>query len=127
KEQESNAVLHRWNLENPKPSVVYDGEHILILNNPAGLLSQKAKPDDVSVVEFVDEFIKQKEPGFKPSVSNRLDRNTSGLILAGKSVYGQRILASMLKDRAFSKLYLCVIKGEVKAEERRASLRRTRL
>ncbi|MBP5184503.1 MAG: RluA family pseudouridine synthase, partial [Lachnospiraceae bacterium] len=32
KEQESNAVLHRWNLENPKPSVVYDGEHILILN-----------------------------------------------------------------------------------------------
>ena len=114
KEQESNAVLHRWNLENPKPSVVYDGEHILILNKPAGLLSQKAKPDDVSVVEFVDEFIKQKEPGFKPSVSNRLDRNTSGLILAGKSVYGQRILASMLKDRAFSKLYLRVIKGEVK-------------
>ncbi len=111
----NKIVRHEWNHEIPAPSVVFENEHVLILDKPAGLLSQKAKPDDISVVEFVEDYVKEKEPGFKPSVSNRLDRNTSGLILAGKTIFGQRVLSEMLKERSLSKYYLCIVKGDVKA------------
>ena len=98
----------------PKPEILFENEHILVMNKPAGLLSQKAEADDVSVVEFVAAHLKERGiTGVKPSVANRLDRNTSGIILAGISVFGQRELASMLKDRTLEKYYLCVVSGRV--------------
>ena len=72
-------------------SVLYEDDHVLIFNKPAGLLSQKSKADDVSVVEYLIQYLlktgslKQEDlTTFKPSICNRLDRNTSGLITAGK-------------------------------------------
>ena len=58
------------------------------------MLSQKAKPDDISMVEHLIAYLlnsgqisKEELRTFHPSVCNRLDRNTSGLIAAGKTGY----------------------------------------
>ena len=111
------------NLLERMPKVVFENEHILAIDKPAGLLSQKAEDSDVSAVEYVAAYLKNKgmEQGLKPSVSNRLDRNTSGLLLAGKTGFGQRELAKMLRDRTVEKYYLCIVEGEIKTAGREES------
>lgn len=96
--------------------IIYEDEDILILNKPAGMLSQKARPEDYSLNERIVEYYHNREsidPLFTPSVCNRLDRNTSGLILAGMSYQGTKILSRMLKDRTLQKYYLTAVKGRI--------------
>ncbi len=76
-------------------SIIYEDESTIFLNKPAGMLSQKAKPDDISMVEHLIAYLlnsgqisKEELRTFHPSVCNRLDRNTSGLIAAGKTPAG---------------------------------------
>ena len=54
---------------------------------------------------------------FTPGVSNRLDRNTSGLVLAGKNLYASRELNRAIRERDVKKYYLCLVKGCVKSEQ----------
>ncbi len=64
--------------------------------------------------EITEESLKT----FKPSVCNRLDRNTSGLIIAGKSLAGSQMASSLLKERSLQKYYLCIIKGQITQRKR---------
>ena len=47
---------------------------------------------------------------FKPSVCNRLDRNTSGIVIAGKSLPGLQLMSEAIKERTIGKYYLCIVK-----------------
>lgn len=103
--------------------IIYEDEDFLFINKPAGILSQKALPQDSSMVEYIIGYLlKQKKitekelETFHPSVCNRLDRNTSGMILAGKSLAGLQILSRVLKERSMKKFYICLVKGEVKGK-----------
>lgn len=102
--------------------VVYEDEDILILNKPAGVLSQKAKSEDISLNEWMIGYLLEKEEvtkenllRFRPSVCNRLDRNTSGLVLCGKSLRGSRFLSGALRDRRLCKYYLAYVQGKVES------------
>ena len=46
-------------------------------------------------------------------MANRLDRNTTGLLLAGKTLRGQQALSQQLRDRSLRKIYHCIVAGEV--------------
>lgn len=99
-------------------SVVFENEHVLILNKPIGVLSQKAKPEDISVNEQMISYLLQNQKitkeelkSFKPGICNRLDRNTSGLIVAGTSLFGLQQMSALIKDRSLEKFYLCIVKG----------------
>ena len=101
-------------------SVIYEDAHILLINKPSGMLSQKALKGDASIVEYVISYLLEKGELdakklllFKPGVCNRLDRNTSGLIIAGKSLLGSQTMGGMLKERTLLKYYLCVVKGKI--------------
>ena len=98
--------------------IVYEDEDILIINKPAGMLSQKAQPSDISANEYIIGYLLQsralKETDlrtFRPSVCNRLDRNTSGLLTAGKTLKGLQDLSETLKKRTVKKYYLCLVAG----------------
>ena len=99
-------------------SIIFEDEDIILCNKPVGVLSQKAERSDFSMVEMITGYLSEKKEydpsdaaGFKPAVTNRLDRNTSGIIAAGKSVAGLKFLSEGFKKRTFEKLYLCVVKG----------------
>lgn len=103
--------------------VIYEDEDILILNKPAGVLSQKAEKDDISLNEWMigylsekGELTEEKAGYFRPSVCNRLDRNTSGLVLCGKSVRGSQFLSEMLRNRNLRKYYTACAQGEIARE-----------
>lgn len=100
--------------------VIYEDPDLLLINKPAGMLSQKAGKDDVSVVEHVISYLlgtgaitEEELRLFRPSVCNRLDRNTSGLIIAGKSLPGSQTMGELLKNRTLQKYYLCAVKGRI--------------
>lgn len=102
-----------------KLGIIYEDHHILLINKPSGMLSQKAKDTDESLVEYIIAYlldtgkITQEElRSFRPSVCNRLDRNTSGLVAAGKSLAGLQILSAAFKERTLHKYYQCVVAGE---------------
>lgn len=102
---------------NKKLSIIYEDENVLILNKEAGILSQKAQKDDISMNEYVVSYMKDKRKGkddlFTPSICNRLDRNTSGILLAGASLKGSQTLSHLLRERQIDKYYVTVVKGQV--------------
>lgn len=114
-EKEINASTHTSG-NDIVLDILYEDEDILVLNKPTDVLSQKSQPDDYTLNEQIVDYYHEKErkdPLFTPSVCNRLDRNTSGVILAGMSFNGSRCLSAMLKDRTLDKYYLTVVSGKV--------------
>ncbi len=101
-------------------SVIYEDDDILIVNKPAGVLSKRAEKDENSLNDCLIGYLLEKkeisEEGlecFRPSVCNRLDRNTSGLMLCGKSVRGSQFLSEILRDRSLHKYYLAYVQGKI--------------
>ena len=104
--------------------VLYEDENILIVNKPVGMLSQKAEQKDESLVEHVISYLldsgqlaKEELRKFKPSICNRLDRNTSGLVVAGKSLAGLQEMGALFKKRSLKKYYRCLVMGKVSEKQ----------
>ena len=100
--------------------VLYEDEDFLILNKPVGVLSQKADPKDVSLNEWMIGYLLQQKKitemdliTFHPSVCNRLDRNTSGIVLCGKSLAGSQIFSKMIAERSVLKFYHTICVGKM--------------
>lgn len=109
---------HKFEKSDPLKQIpiLYENEDVLILNKPSGILSQKAVASDYSLNEQIVEYYKWKGGSlslFTPSVCNRLDRNTSGIILAGMSLKGTQMLSRVLKARTIDKYYLTIVCGTV--------------
>ena len=103
--------------------IVYENDDIILINKPCGMLSQKAKSTDVSLVDHLISYLMQKGcvteqslQVFRPSVCNRLDRNTSGIAAAGKSLAGLQDMGEIFKNRSLHKYYLCLVYGEILEE-----------
>ena len=102
------------------PPVVYEDDDIMIINKPKGMLSQRSSAGSVSLNEImlaylVREGITGEEDlmTFTPSVCNRLDRNTSGLITYAKTYRGSKCLSEAFASHTISKYYRCIVKGRV--------------
>ena len=100
--------------------IIFEDEDILVFNKPAGMLSQKAQAQDYSANEYIMAYLYQKGEltqealkTFRPSICNRLDRNTSGILLFGKSLAGLQQLSLWLNERLIQKFYLCVVAGQL--------------
>lgn len=99
--------------------VLYETDDILIADKPSGVLSQKSSADDISLNEWLIGYLKNKVDYelnlsyFKPSVQNRLDRNTSGLVLCSKTVLGAALLSDMIKNRTVKKYYHAFVLGSI--------------
>ena len=103
-------------------SILYEDENVVLLDKPVGLLSQKAKKEDISLVEYFLGYLQSKgewQPGdtFTPGICNRLDRNTSGIVIAGKSLAGLQKMSELLKERMVDKYYLTIVEGVMRKPE----------
>lgn len=101
--------------------VIYEDEHVLLLHKPAGILSQKAEPKDLTMNEYAVGYLlahkqltQEELRTFKPSICNRLDRNTSGILIVGKSLHGLQIMGDFIQKRTLQKYYVCVVYGQIK-------------
>jgi len=101
--------------------ILYEDDDCLILDKPAGMLTQKASAGDCSLNEWMIGYLlthypalKQELPTFRPSVCNRLDRNTSGIVLCGKSLAGLQYLSECIRNRSVRKFYRTICMGELR-------------
>lgn len=124
KPQTDSAACRRGRAERQalfgQVSVIYEDSDILIVNKPAGLLTQKAKASDLCLNDWLSDYLSaqgSQEPSalaYTPSAMNRLDRNTSGMVLCAKTYQGARALSAVLRDRSLHKFYLTLVKGEIR-------------
>lgn len=101
--------------------IVYEDDNILVCNKPAGLLTHPEKADDHDTL--IDQILYalyqkgQYDPSatasFTPAVCNRLDRNTSGLIVAGKNLSAVQEINEAIKNRDIAKYYLALVVGQI--------------
>ena len=104
--------------------ILYEDPHVIIMNKPAGILSQKAKPEDVSLNEWMIGYLlaggfnnAQQLSTFKPSICNRLDRNTAGIVIGAKTLAGSQKMNELISKRCIRKFYRMLVKGHVQKEE----------
>ena len=111
-------VLSKLTLSGLK--IIFENDDILIADKPVNMLSQKSGISDISANERLIGYLISNSgldfeefKTFKPSVCNRLDRNTTGLILMGKSLKGSQYLSQILKERSIEKYYRTIVAGKV--------------
>lgn len=104
--------------------VIYEDDNVMFLNKPAGILTQKARPSDLSVNEWLIGYLLAKGEmtehilkTFHPSVCNRLDRNTSGMVLCGKSLAGSQELGRVIKKHQLHKYYHTICVGQLTSKQ----------
>lgn len=101
--------------------LLYEDRNILLLDKKVGLICH---PDDKeygdTLIDRVKRYLYEKgeydpaaEASFTPSLVNRIDRNTGGIVIAAKTAEALRILNQKMKDRELHKYYLCIVHGKM--------------
>ncbi|OSY87415.1 pseudouridine synthase [Tenacibaculum holothuriorum] len=100
--------------------VIYEDNHIIIVNKRAGDIVQGDKTGDIPLSDVVKAYIKDKynKPGnvFLGTV-HRLDRPTSGIVIFARTSKALERLNKMLRDKTIQKTYWAVVKGHPKKEK----------
>lgn len=94
-----------------EPEVIYEDEDVLVLNKPAGILS-----------EAKGEYCPEKTLADFGLVAHRLDRDTSGVIILAKTPAAQDFLKKQFQARTTKKTYFAVVSGRLKLDEARIDL-----
>lgn len=103
----------------PDIIVIYEDENILLVDKPVGLVVHEDSDNTsdtlinrvMSYLYRKGEYSPECENSFAPALVNRIDRNTSGIVIAAKNAEALRILNQKVRDREIQKLYLCVLRG----------------
>ncbi len=99
------------------PVIVYEDENLIVADKPSGV---SAHGDEDSLLNRVQSYLYEKgeydpkhENTFAPSLCNRIDKNTSGLVIAAKNAATLRIINEKLKNREIDKYYVARIEGKL--------------
>lgn len=105
-------------LKNDQLDIVYEDQNLLIINKPAGLLSQSAAAGQDCAAARVQSYLARsgqwdpQEHSFAPAICNRLDRNTEGLVIAAKNAEALRTINRAIARRQIRKFYRARVSGE---------------
>ena len=111
-----NAFLK---LFKPKLDILYEDEHILLVNKAPGMVVHADETEKVNtLINHIQAYLYQKkewspywENAFAPALCNRIDRNTGGIVIAAKTAEALRVMNQKIRDRELEKRYLCVVLG----------------
>lgn len=102
----------------PPVTVIYEDENIAVLYKPAHLLCHSDRTGDANLVDAFTQYLIQKgeydpqdENRFRPSVCNRLDRGTEGLVIAAKSYTALRDMNEIIRTDLLKKEYYTITVG----------------
>lgn len=105
----------------PQLDIVYEDEYILLANKRPGMVVHPDENEYMNtLITHIQAYLYQKrewnpkeEHSFTPSLCNRIDRNTGGIVIAAKTAEALRIMNQKVKDRELEKYYLCVVLGKM--------------
>lgn len=103
----------------PPPRIVWEDEHVLVVDKPAGIVVHPgAGHASGTLVHSLAGKIAGGEPG-RPGVVHRLDRDTSGLLALARSDEAHRRLQDLVRERAFERTYLALVRGRPRSRSGR--------
>ena len=105
--------------------IVYEDDNILVVSKPAGLLSHpESSADKNTLIDQIlyylyekGEYDMSKESSFTPAICNRLDRNTGGIVIAGKNLAAVQAVNKAIAQRKIKKYYITMVRGEFTQEK----------
>lgn len=117
---------HKVTRSGLKLDIIYEDDNIVLINKPVGVLSHGSMDREEKFEEnIVDglisylirkgDYVPRIEKTFKPAISNRLDRNTSGIVIGVKNYKALQVINKTIKEGLIKKYYLTIVKGEVKS------------
>lgn len=115
---EENAYLK---ITQPQLNIVFEDENILLVNKNQGVLCHSDSEGTFNtLITHIQAYLYLKgewrprdENAFAPALCNRIDRNTSGIVIAAKNAESLRIMNEKIKNREVEKYYLAVIHGQI--------------
>ena len=97
--------------------IVYEDEDILVVNKPADMPIHPSQGNyDNTLANAVAYYYQQKNETFTYRCINRLDRDTTGLLIIAKHMYSGSLLSEMVANREIHREYLAIATGEVPKE-----------
>ncbi|MDE6412500.1 MAG: RluA family pseudouridine synthase, partial [Eubacterium sp.] len=107
-----------------KLDILYEDDNIILLDKKVGLLCHPDGNEYVdTLISRVKRYLYEKgewnpedSSTFSPSLANRIDRNTGGIVIAAKNAEALRILNEKIKTRDIEKYYLTVVHGRMEKE-----------
>ena len=97
--------------------ILYDDFDIIMVNKPPFMVVHPTKSHyENTIANGITHYIMEKDEKVKIRFVNRLDMNTSGLVIVAKNPYAQFVLSSDMKDNKVEKMYIAVVKGVVKED-----------
>lgn len=105
--------------------IIYQDKNIILINKPVGILSHSAKKESSNnIVDSMVYYLYEKgeynpkvEKTFTPAVCNRLDRNTSGIIIGAKNYPTLKVANDLIKKKKISRYYKTIVKGGIKKDK----------
>lgn len=106
----------------PRPplGMLYEDNHLLVINKPAGLVSQGATEDEPSAVKLAKEYLKRKykKPGnVYVGVVSRLDAQVSGVLVLARTSKAAARLSEQFRERLARKVYWAIVDKPPKQNE----------
>lgn len=103
------------------PEVLYEDNHLLVINKPSGWLTQPSGTDQQNVEEWGKKWLKEKylKPGnvFLGTI-HRIDKPVSGIVLFAKTSKALSRLNASMRNKDFRKVYVAMVKGQLPSKEK---------
>lgn len=108
---------------NIKLDIIYEDNNIILINKKKGDISHSNTEDERSISNALINYLIEKneynpktEKTFTPAISNRLDRNTSGIIIASKNYNTLKTINKAIKEQNVDKYYKALVYGKINKE-----------
>lgn len=120
---EEKTNIH-FSYTNKNLNIIYEDENIIIVNKPTGIdVHRGSEMNNDTLIDIIKaylyhkhEYDPEKENSFAPAICNRLDRNTTGLVIAAKNAAALREINEKIRLREIEKRYLCICCGTIPNE-----------
>jgi len=105
-----------WEPENIPLNIVYEDEHLLVINKPAGMVVHPAAGNfNGTMLNALLHYAPELEAVPRAGIVHRLDKETSGLLVIARTLTSQKLLVEQLQARTFLREYDAIIRGSVTA------------
>jgi len=109
----------------PTLNIVYEDQNIILMDKRPGMIVHDDEDEKIhTLLNHMKAYLYKKgeydpdrENSFVPSLCNRIDRNTGGIVIGAKNAAALKIINDKIKTREIKKFYLCLVRGKLKQKE----------